>query len=64
MWNSISEHFPVKALLGHVIGEAARPLEGIFQPLQFNISDWREKDRKRKVSRSNLGRPICSYILL
>lgn len=39
MWNPISQHFPVEALLGHVIGDAAGSLEGIFQPFQFHISD-------------------------
>lgn len=37
--NSISQHFPVEALLGHIVGDAAGSLEGILQPLQFHISD-------------------------
>lgn len=39
MGNSITQYFPVEALLGHVTGEAAGSLEGIFQPLEFHISN-------------------------
>lgn len=51
--NSISQHFPVKALLGHVIGEAAGSLEGILQPFQFHISDYRGKKIRKEMI--NLG---------
>lgn len=43
--NSISQHFPEEALLGHIIGEAAGSLEGILQPFQFHISDYRDKEK-------------------
>lgn len=43
--NAITQDFPEEALLGHVAGEPAGSLEGIFQPLQFHISDWKKKPR-------------------
>lgn len=45
-WNTITQDFPVEALLGHVAGEPAGSLEGIFQPLQFHIGDWKTQPRK------------------
>lgn len=45
-WNTIAQDFPVEALLGHVAGEPAGSLEGIFQPLQFHIGDWKTQGRK------------------
>lgn len=47
--NSISQHFPVEALLGHVIGEAAGSLEGIFQPLQFHIGHYRRTEKEKRL---------------
>lgn len=46
-WNAITQDFPVEALLGHVAGEPAGSLEGIFQPLQFHIGDWKKQPRKK-----------------
>lgn len=37
MGNSITQHFPVEALLGHVTGGAAGSFKGIFQSLQLHI---------------------------
>lgn len=50
--NSITQHFPVETLLGHIIGEAAGSLEGILQPFQFNISDYRKAERDNLLSLS------------
>lgn len=45
-WNAVTQDFPVEALLGHVAGEPAGSLEGIFQTLQFHIGDWKKQPRK------------------
>lgn len=37
---TITQDLSVKALLGHVVGQATGPLERILQPLQFHISDF------------------------
>jgi hypothetical protein len=40
---SIPKHFPDEAVLTHVIGEAAGPLEGIFESFQLNICNYKSE---------------------
>lgn len=60
-WNAIAQDFPVEALLGHVAGEPAGPLEGIFQPLQLHIGDWKKQRRQTSTLVTSTGF-ITSFI--
>ena len=62
---AVAQDLSVEALLGHVVGQSAGPLEGILEALQFHISDYedtREGEERQNNSEMWLV-TLCSWSL-
>ena len=48
---AVAQDLSVEALLGHVVGQSAGPLEGILEALQFHISDYKKEKKDKTIQK-------------